>query len=228
MSGQARQARSAFQLHEPLPMAERVRGLPRALPAGESMLWQGSPDFRALLRDAFHIRLWSLYVLAVLAWRAGSALYDGRTAMEAGFAALYGAMLGAFGLLIFALFAWLIARTTIYTITTKRVVISYGIALPKCVNIPFTMIEAVNMGLQPDGSGNLALRPAPKSKLSYLLLWPHVRPGRRGVTEPSLRCLADARGTAELLAGALTGSTVHLAAPAKAAAPRAAGEAAAA
>ena len=209
-----------FQLHEPLPVAARVRGLPGPLPLGETMLWQGAPDFRSLIRDAFHIRLWGFYVLAILAWRAGRALYDGGTAFEALSASLFGAMLAAIGLLIFTLFAWLIARTTIYTITTKRVVISYGIALPKCVNIPFTNIEAVNMGLQPDGSGNLALRPPPKSRLSYLLLWPHARAGKRGVTEPALRCLNDARGTAELLAAALTGAPVHL--PAQAA-PQTAG-----
>ena len=31
-------------------------GLPERLPATEKILWQGSPDARALARSAFHIR----------------------------------------------------------------------------------------------------------------------------------------------------------------------------
>ena len=214
------QAPAAFQFHEPAPVAARVRGLPRALPAGEAMLWQGAPGFWALLRDAFHIRAWSFYVLGLLAWRAGSALANGRTVAEATLASLYGATLGAFGLAMFAAFAWLIARTTTYTITSKRVVITYGMAVEKSLNIPFAIIEAASVGLKPDGTGNIPLALEPKSRLSYLLLWPHARPGKRGMVEPALRCVPDAKPVAELLAASLAGTPDHitpLAPPVKAA-----------
>ncbi len=204
------QAPAAFQFHEPAAKAARVRGLPRALPAGEAMLWQGSPNLWALLRDAFHIRVWGLYVLALLVWRAGSALVAGRTVAEATLASLYGATLGAFGLAVFAAFAWLIARTTTYTITSKRVVITYGMAVEKSLNLPFTIIEAAHLGVRPDGIGNIPLALEPKSRLSYLLLWPHARPGKRGMVEPMLRCIPNAKPTAELLAASLAGTAQHV------------------
>jgi hypothetical protein len=216
------QAPSAFQFHEPAPMAARVRGLPRALPAGETMLWQGAPGSWAMLRDAFHIRAWGFYVLALLAWRAGSALADGRSVTEAALTSLYGAMLGAFGLGVFAFFAWLIARTTTYTITSKRVVITYGMAVEKSLNVPFTIVEAAKLGLKPDGSGNIPLTLEPKSRLSYLLLWPHARPGKGGRVEPMLRCLAGAQPVAQLLGAALAGKPAHLVAPVRMPMPEAA------
>ena len=46
---------------------------------------------------------------------------------------------GAIGLL--TMFAALVARTTIYTITTKRVVIRFGIALPMTIQVSYPMIE---------------------------------------------------------------------------------------
>ena len=37
-------------------------------------------------------------------------------------------------------FAWASARTTVYTITNRRVVMRFGIALPMTLNLPFTLI----------------------------------------------------------------------------------------
>ena len=45
-------------------------GLPERLPAGERILWQGSPDFRALARNAFHLRKLALYFSVLLVARA--------------------------------------------------------------------------------------------------------------------------------------------------------------
>ena len=42
-------------------------GLPEPLPQGERILWQGSPDFAALARSAFHVRMLAVYFLVLLA-----------------------------------------------------------------------------------------------------------------------------------------------------------------
>ena len=36
---------------------EPIPGLPGNLPPGESILWQGSPDWQAFARSVFHTRL---------------------------------------------------------------------------------------------------------------------------------------------------------------------------
>ena len=38
-----------------------VSGLPEPLPAGERMIWQGKPDWRALALRAFHVRKVAIY-----------------------------------------------------------------------------------------------------------------------------------------------------------------------
>ena len=44
-----------------------------------------------------------------------------------------------------ALLAWLYARTTVYTITNRRVVMRFGVALPMSLNLPFRMVAAAGL-----------------------------------------------------------------------------------
>ena len=44
---------------------EPIRGLPEKLPEGEHILWQGSPDFRRLAREALGVR-WIMAYFAIL------------------------------------------------------------------------------------------------------------------------------------------------------------------
>ena len=53
---------------------EPIRGLPGLLPAGETILWQGAPDWRALARTAFRTRLVAGYFGMLAAWALASAL----------------------------------------------------------------------------------------------------------------------------------------------------------
>ncbi len=103
--------------------------------------------------------------------------------------------------------SWLIARSTTYTITNRRAVITYGIALPKSVNLPFTRIDAADLRTHTEGTGDIALKLPPATRLSYLLLWPHVRAGIGGKTEPVLRSIEEPSQVAEILVNAL-GSSV--------------------
>ena len=40
---------------------EPIRGLPGPLPEGETILWQGAPDWRVLAVQAFHVRAVAIY-----------------------------------------------------------------------------------------------------------------------------------------------------------------------
>ena len=49
---------------------EAAPGLPEALPAGERILWQGSPDWRALGNEAFHLKRLAQYFVLMLVVQA--------------------------------------------------------------------------------------------------------------------------------------------------------------
>jgi hypothetical protein len=182
---------------------EPVRGLPEALPAGETMLWQGEPDAAALARGAFHVRAVAMYFGVLVAWRLAAGVADGEPFGTTLVAALWLAALAAAAVGVLAALAWLTARTTVYTITTRRIVIRFGIALPMTVNLPFRIVASAGLKRYPDGSGDIPLVLVPGERLSYLLMWPHVRPWRIARPEPMLRGIADAAPVARLLAGAL-------------------------
>ena len=99
--------------------------------------------------------------------------------------------------------AWLAARSTVYTVTSRRVVMRTGFMLTVTYNLPFRWIGAADLKTHPDGSGDIALRLTGETRLAYLMLWPSVRPWRFARAQPALRAIPDARAVAELLAGAM-------------------------
>lgn len=180
---------------------EPVPGLPERPPKDEAILWQGRPDAWALARDALAIRPVGAYFLALALWR-GIVAGD-----EGGFVAgLAGAswylVIGAVacGLLYAVAFAQ--ARAALYTITTKRVAMRVGAALTVTFNLPYSQIETAGLALAKDGTGSIALKLKGRNTVSYLILWPHVRPWRIAKTEPSLRSIPDAARVARILAEA--------------------------
>jgi hypothetical protein len=192
-------------------------GLPGRLPAGEKVLWQAGPDWRALARQIFKIRVVGIYFAALIVWRIYGSMSAGHDLHYALVSALSCVALGAAGVALFCLFAWLIARTTTYTITQKRVVITYGMALPKSLNLPFSKIDGASLAIAKDGTGNISLKLPAEKRLAYLLLWPHVRTGAQGRAEPVLRCIPNPEAAAQILAAELRQTITS--APAKTAAP---------
>jgi len=183
---------------------EPIRGLPGHLPPGETLLWQGAPDWKALAGRLFHIRVVALYGLAMVAWRFGAVLQDSGTLIDAliGAALLVPVMALAVGLL--AAIAWGMARTTVYSITSRRVVLRIGIALTVSINLPYKRIESADLTAAPDGTGNISLRLRPEDRVSYAVLWPHARPWKLGRAEPMLRCIPDVETVGTLLVDAMT------------------------
>lgn len=178
---------------------EPVRGLPERLPEGERILWQGAPNWRVLARTALHLR-WVIGWFAILAvWRVGLGVTEGRSLLGLlGDVAVVG-VVGAAATALLAGYAWLIARTTVYTLTDRRFVLRHGAALSKCFNIPYGRIESAGLKVDGRGVGDIPLRLTPESKVAYPHLWPHARPLRIVHPEPMLRAVPDARTVAETL-----------------------------
>ena len=190
-----------------------IRGLPPgALPEGERLIWQGAPSWKGLACRALHIRMLALYFGALLVWCAASIRSAGQP-VQAVVPVLWLAALGTVALGVVALLAWLMARTTTYTITSHRVVMRFGIALTMSVNLPLRHIEAASLRLRRDGSGDIPLAPSGPQRFGYILLWPHVRPWRVMHTEPMLRAVPDAARVAQLLGRALAASAEQPAQP---------------
>lgn len=182
---------------------EPIPGLPDDLPEGEDILWQGSPNWKALALHVFHVRAVAVYFVLALIWQVWSAMEAGAAFNLALADALNTPLMGLFALGVLGLLAWLMARSTIYTITNHRVVIRAGVALPKAVNIPFAQVGSASLKLRKSGNGDIPLQTTGEQTVWYLPIWPHVRPWKVFRAEPMLRGLDDAGATAELLAGAL-------------------------
>jgi hypothetical protein len=206
---------------------EPIAGLPERPPEGEHILWRGKPSWKNLARYTFRTRLVAGYFAFFVVLRAIVAYGEGKAAHEA---LLSGAALvpvGAVGLGVLLLSAWAHARTTIYTITNKRVVIRYGIALRMIVNLPFKAFLSAEFKRRPGGEGDIPMKLGGGIGPGYAHLWPHVRPWRISRPEPMLRGIPDVESVAKTLAEALIAYRTGETAPDRADAPSEEAEAAA-
>jgi Bacterial PH domain len=179
---------------------EPIPGLPERLPPGEEMLWQGRPDPRALAREAYGIRWIAGYFALIVLWRASVGY--GAAGMAGAFA--YGLPyvgLAALGCGVIYLLALAQSRATIYTITSSRVVMRIGAALTVTFNFPFVQMASAQLDDR-GATGTIALQTKGETRISFLVLWPHVRPWHIAKTQPALRCIPDAAAVAKLLAEA--------------------------
>jgi hypothetical protein len=95
------------------------------------------------------------------------------------------------GLAVLGVLARAQAKSTIYTLTNKRVVLRFGVALPKCVNVPLSLVGTADA--KPAGAGlvDVSLTPTVRFPLAYLQMWPHVRPWKFGSPQPMLRAVPE-------------------------------------
>jgi hypothetical protein len=185
---------------------EAEHGLPEPLPQDERILWQGSPDWRVMAREAMHTRTLSIYFGVLLAWRGATVWSNGGSATDVALSILWLLPLAVVAIAVLSLMAWLIARTSLYTITDKRVVMRIGVVLNITFNLPYTKIESAALRSNSDGSGDLSLVLDPTDHIAYVHLWPHARPWQLRRTQPMLRALSDARAVAAVLSAALADS----------------------
>ncbi len=179
-----------------------LRPLPEPLPENERVLWQFSPAWRPYSRRVFQLDKIGIYFLIIIVWVATSALLDNGD-WFAVLRSLAWAVPPALGvLMLLAAFAWLYARMTVYTITSKRIIIQSGLAIPSAVNLPFSRINSADMKTFGDATGDIELSMA-GPRLLYSMLWPNVRLFRLRRPIPVLHALDQPHNVAEILGKAL-------------------------
>jgi len=193
-------------------------GLPEALPEGEHVLWQGTPDWKLLAVTRFHVRKVAVYFAILLLARVAALMSDGMPLAAALSGTLVLGSLAVVALALLTYLAWYTARTTVYTLTDRRVVMRIGIALTISLNLPLKRMEGAALALFDGGRGDIALTLLPGDRVAYLHLWPHARRWRFTRTEPTLLCLPDAQAVAQRLTEAWAAIHGTAARPAQAAA----------
>ena len=161
--------------------------LPADIPEGERVLWFGRPEWVCLARHAYRADLVAAYFGALAIWNAVGESEAGSMAVAIGIGKSL--VLGAVCLALLGLLAWLSARTTLYVVTSRRIVMKVGIALPIFFNIPYSQIASAALRTFSDGTGEIPLALAPGRRIALLHLWPHARPFHIANPQPALRCI---------------------------------------
>ncbi len=176
----------------------RIRGVNEALPAGERVLWEGSPDARAIARHLFYIRPISAYLSVMVLWWVA---VNGSQAGTTSFWVTLGTQLLLSGGVVGSalLFARAIAKGTTYAITDRRLVLNFGVIFPMTVNLPLRYVQSASARQFSDKTGQIAVQLTEKEKLAWIVLFPHVRPWKFTNPEPLLRGLTDSVKVGEIL-----------------------------
>lgn len=183
---------------------EPIPGLPEHPPEGEEVLWQGAPAWSGLALRVFHLRKVSIYFTILLTWVGATAILDGGTVYEAMYSVTLMLPFPLIGIGLLAFLTTLYQRTTVYTITNKRVVMRFGIVLSLCVGFPFTQVKGASLRECSDGTGDLAMQMTGPDKMAYLHMWPFARPWQFKMPEPMLRSLPEAQKVSALLRDAFS------------------------
>ena len=183
--------------HDDFQPPEPIEGLPEVPPEGEHILWQGKPEWWALANEALMLRWVAVYFAFLALWRG---LAVGASDTERGIAAAIWLLgIGAVACGLIALFAWVQARATVYTVTNRRIVMRIGAALTLALNLPYRWIARADM--QTRGStGTITFDLLGETRFSYLVCWPHLRPWHMSRTQPAFRCIPDAETVSRLIA----------------------------
>jgi hypothetical protein len=182
---------------------EPVRGLPEKLPQGERILWQGSTDWLSFAVRVFHLRFVAGYFALVLAWTLFAGLWEGLSAAAMLNSAMWLSLAAIMAIGVLCGLAALFARSTVYTITNRRIVMRYGVAIPMTINLPFKTIVSAGLRTYGDGTGDIPVKLNGDGRLAYLHLWPNARPWYFSKAEPMLRSVPEAERVAALLSQAL-------------------------
>lgn len=167
------------------------------LAPGETVIWQGRPSGLGLALRAFRLPIVATY-FAVL---VGAGLVEAQAGRAAIGAALMPFASGLATLAILSGLAWLVARTTTYLVTADRVILRYGVALPRSLSLPFRQIASLSVSCSRGGRGDIAFSLRAGNKpIPYLKLWPHVRPWHLRRPEIMLRDVSEAGSLATRLA----------------------------
>jgi hypothetical protein len=184
--------------HDIIP--EPIKGLPETPPPGEKILWQGAPTIWRAATGIYRFN-WVMGWFALLAvWRGMVA----ETPADAVTAVTWSLLGGAIAAAILFTMAWATAKTTVYTITSRRVGMRIGVALTLTLNLPHQWIESADLRRRKNGTGDIALKMKGNTRLSFLVLWPHAQPWKLNPAVPMMRGLTEVDEVARILGDAAT------------------------
>lgn len=182
---------------------ERALDLPGPLPEGEHILWMDSPDWKSLAVRVFHLKALSIYFALILAAHMAWHITEGAHWTAALNSSVRLLPLAAFALAGFLLLGWLIAKSTVYAMTNRRVLMRIGVALSITVELPFKMIQSADIRVFTNGTGDLPLRLMGEDRIAIIHLWPHALPWSLKDTVPMLRSVPEATRVARIFGDAL-------------------------
>jgi hypothetical protein len=186
---------------------EAALGLPEPLPAGETILWQGAPSWKAMAKHVYRLQ-WLAVYFAVIVFLQIMSVAGGEGGLAAGWSSVALAVfLALIGWLFVGLLAYWSATTTMYTLTNRRIVMRVGIVLTITFNLPYKSLKSADLKLYKDGTGDIPMQIATEDKIAFFHLWPHVRPWRLAKPEPMMRCIPQAEQVATLLTEAWMANT---------------------
>jgi hypothetical protein len=177
------------------------------------ILWQGEPDFATTALRTIHLRTIGCYFAILGVTGIYSRLASGTPVTTVAIAISQFAALALGAIVILTVFAWLVSKTTVYTITNRRVVLRFGVALPITIQIPFKEVIEASVKRFANGAGDVSLTVQGKQRIGYLLLWPHARPWKYTSAQPTFRGIANVNEVAALLGRALAASAEQPAQP---------------
>ncbi len=182
---------------------EPTPGLPAPLPRGETLLWQGTPDWKSFAIRAYHVRKVGVYFLALLACSVLYGVVNSHAVHDVLVSCVMLIVLGSIAMGVLATLAYFSSRSTVYSITSRRVLIRHGIAVPMTMDVPLKLIDGAALKVFDDGTGDIALAVPKNQRVGYLITWPHLRPGYLTRPQPSFRTVPGAARAADILSAAL-------------------------
>ena len=105
--------------------------------------------------EALHLRKAAIYFAVLLIWRMALVMAEGQPAAEYAGSLAALTSLAVLALCILAGMAWLISRTSLYTLTDRRVVMRIGVVLGITFNLPLGRIVGADIRLR---AAHLAVR----------------------------------------------------------------------
>jgi hypothetical protein len=148
----------------------------------------------------------AIYFALLFAWRTTVASADLSWTAAAAQSSFY-LILGAATVALLCFVGWSQAKSAIYTVTNRRIILRIGAALTMTMQFPYRWVGAADLTTRPDGTGSIALRTLGDTRFSYFMIWPHLRPWRFAQTQPALRAIPRAAEVARLIAEAAQADT---------------------
>jgi hypothetical protein len=139
----------------------------------------------------------------LVGWRFWDGIDHGVGAWTAASVATTLIPVAAVALGVIALVAWATARSSVYTITSRRLVLRIGVAFTLSINVPFRKVAAASVRGRHGDRGDIAIEVGGGDRFKYLMLWPHARPWRFENPQPMLRSVPEAGRVAAILGEAL-------------------------